>query len=62
VIKDDILMGDHGRAVELFWLGLSPMNLAMLLFSGALVAGFIVYVMVKYRGDKGVLKPEQEWN
>ncbi|HEV8405136.1 MAG TPA: hypothetical protein VGQ13_04425 [Nitrososphaera sp.] len=62
VTKDDIPVADHGRAVELFWIGLSPMNLTMLLFAGALVAGFVLYVMVKYRGDKGVPTPEQHWN
>lgn len=62
VTRDDIPVADHGRTVELFWLGLSPMNLAVLLFAGALVAGFIVYVMVKYRGDRIVPTPGQDWN
>jgi hypothetical protein len=62
VTADDIPVAEHGRAVELFWLGLSPMNVTMLLFAGALVAGFIVYVMVKYPSDRGVLTPERGWN
>jgi hypothetical protein len=62
VRAEDIPVAEHDRTVELFWLGLSPMNLTMLLFAGSLVAGFIVYVMVKYRGDGGVLAPEQGWN
>jgi hypothetical protein len=62
VRAEDIPVAEHGRTVELFWLGLSPMNLTMLLFAGALVAGFVVYVMVKYRTDGRVLAPEQGWN
>jgi hypothetical protein len=62
VRADDIPVAEHGRTVELFWLGLSPMNLTMLLFVGALAAGFVVYVMVKYRSNRGVLVPERGWN
>jgi hypothetical protein len=62
VRAEDIPVAEHDRTVELFWLGLSPMNVTMLLFVGALAAGFVVYVMVKYRGDSGVLAPEQGWN
>lgn len=62
VTADDIPVADHGRTAELFWLGLNPVNATMLLFVGALAAGFIVYVMVKYRSDEDVLTPEQDWN
>lgn len=62
VRADDIPVAEHGRTVELFWLGLSPMNLTMLLFLGALAAGFVVYVMLKYNSDRGVLTPEHDWN
>jgi hypothetical protein len=47
---------------DLSWLGFSPLQMTILLFAGALVAGFMVYLMVKYRCDGGVLAPEQEWN
>lgn len=62
VTADDIPVAEHGRTAELFWLGLTPMNATILLFAGTLVAGFIVYVMVRYRNDRGVLAPEQNWN
>jgi hypothetical protein len=59
VRAEDIPVAEHDITVELFWLGLSPINVTVLLFVGALVAGFIVFVMVKYRP---VLTPEQNWN
>jgi hypothetical protein len=61
VRAEDIPVAEHDITVDLFWRGLSSMNFAMLLFVGALAAGFVVYVMVKYR-NKGVLTPEQGWN
>jgi len=62
VTPEDIPVAEHGRTAELFWLGLSPMNATVLLFAGALAVGFVAYVMVKYRSDRGVLTPEQDWN
>jgi hypothetical protein len=62
VTADDIPVAGHGRTAEIFWLGLTPVNTTTLLLVGALAAGFIVYVMIKYRNDKGVLTPEQDWN
>jgi hypothetical protein len=39
----------------------SPVLLTVLLFAGALVAGFLVYLLFRYRCG-GVLVPEQGWN
>jgi hypothetical protein len=36
--------------------------MTILLFAGALVASFVVCLMAKYRCNRGVLTPEQEWN
>jgi hypothetical protein len=41
-------------------LGFSPTQVTVLLFGGALVSGFLVYVLVKSRA--GVLPPEQGLN
>ena len=43
------------------WSSLMPQVIA-LLSTGGLVAGFIIYLMVKYRRNQGVLWPEQEQN
>ena len=43
-------------------LGFSPAHVTVLLFGGALVAGFIIYLLVKYRCNNSVLAPEQDWN
>jgi len=43
-------------------LDFSPMLMTVLLFSGALVAGFLVYLLFRYRCNDSVLAPEQGWN
>lgn len=43
-------------------LGFSPTHVTVLLFGGALVAGFIIYLLVRYRCSNGVLTPERDWN
>jgi hypothetical protein len=58
----DLLSSPQRNAGDFSWSSFSPLQMATLLFAGALVAGFIVYLMVKYRCDRGVLAPEQEWN
>ena len=50
------------NAGDLFLLGFSPIQMAILLFVGMLVVGFTVYLMVKYRCNRSVLVPEQGWN
>lgn len=42
-------------------LGFSPMQVTVLLFGGALVSGFLIFVLVKYRTGS-VLPPEQGLN
>jgi hypothetical protein len=49
-------------AGNLSWSGFSSLQMTILLFAGVLVAGFVVYLMVKYRSSRSVLAPEQEWN
>jgi hypothetical protein len=62
VTAQDIPVADHRRTAELFWNGFSTVNGTVLIFAGALAAGFVVYVMVEYRSKNGVLAPEQGWN
>ncbi|AFU57431.1 hypothetical protein Ngar_c04870 [Candidatus Nitrososphaera gargensis Ga9.2] len=59
---DDLPAPQRNTGGDLPWLGFSPLQITILLFAGALVAGFVVYLMVKYRCDRGVLVSEQEWN
>ncbi len=40
----------------------SPVPVISFLFAGALVAGFLVYLLFRYRCGNGVLVPEQSWN
>jgi hypothetical protein len=40
----------------------SPVILTVLLFAGALVAGFLVYLLFRYRCGNTVLESEQGWN
>ena len=40
----------------------SPVLSTVLLFAGALVAGFLVYLLFRYRCGDSVLAPEQELN
>jgi hypothetical protein len=40
----------------------SPVLLTVLLFAGALVAGFLVYLLFRYRCGDSVLAPEQDLN
>ena len=44
-----------------FWTLTVPLGV-VLLFAGALVAGFLVYLLFRYRCGNGVLAPEQGWN
>lgn len=57
---DDIAMPRHTGDFPL--LGFSTMHVTTLLFGGALVAGFIIYLLVRYRCKGSVLAPEQGWN
>jgi len=43
-------------------LGFSPTHVTTLLVGGALVAGFIIYLLVRYRCSNSVLTPEHNWN
>lgn len=43
-------------------LGFSPLHVTVLLFAGGIVAGFIVYLLFKYRCNSSVLPLEQDWN
>jgi len=62
VTAEDIPVADHGRTAELFWNGLSSPSTTILIFGGALAAGLVVFVMVKYRHNDSVLVPEQDLN
>ena len=42
-------------------LGFSPTQVTVLLFGGSLVAGFLIYILVRYRSG-GVLMPEHDFN
>jgi hypothetical protein len=57
---DDIAMPRHTGNFPL--LGFSPVHVMILLFGGALVAGFIIYLLVRYRCQESVLTPEHGWN
>jgi hypothetical protein len=50
------------NASDLSLSGFSSLQLSILVFASALVVGFMGWLMLKYRCDKGVLAPEQEWN
>jgi len=41
---------------------LTPVPVTVFLFVGALVAGFLVYLLFRYRCGSAVLIPEQSWN
>lgn len=57
---NDLAMPRHTGDAPL--LGFSPTHVAVLLFGGALVAGFIIYLLVRYRCSNSVLAPERDWN
>ena len=60
VVNDfnDLAMPLHTGSAPL--LGFSPVHVTVLLFGGALVAGFIICLLVRYRCNNGVLTPERD--
>ncbi len=62
VVNDfnDLAMPRHPGGAPL--LGFSPIHVTVLLFGGALVAGFIIFLLVRYRDNSTVLTPERDWN
>jgi hypothetical protein len=57
---DDLAMLRHPGDAPL--LGFSATHVTVLLFGGALVAGFIIYLLVRYRCNNSVLMPERDSN
>jgi SOS-response transcriptional repressor LexA len=58
---DDLPIQKHTGDIAL--LGFTPIHVTILLLAGGLVAGFIIYLLVRYRcNNSSVLTLERDWN